>query len=149
MEGSAIRILDARRVMAIATVRPDGWPQVTIVGYANIGLLIYFLIFRSSQKAANIQHDDRIAIAVGEEPRDLSLLQAVYSSAHACEVTDPTEREQAWRLLRERHPNLDGHALPNTSDAVLMRARCEHVSVLDHTQGWNEADNFVASQPAS
>ena len=144
LESSAIRILDGRRVMAIATVRPDGWPQVTIVGYANVGLLIYFMVFRSSQKAANIRHDDRIAIAVGEEPHHLNLLQAVYSSAHACEVTDLNERDQAWRLLRKRHPNLEGQDLPDSSDVVLMRAKCEHVSVLDRTQGWTDAENFTA-----
>ena len=145
MENSAIRILDAHRIMAAATVRPDGWPQVTIVGYANVGLVIYFMILRSSQKFANIQRDNRIAIAVGEEPRNLSTLQALYSSAHALEVTDTNEREEAWRLLRERHPNLERFALQDQSAAVLMRALCEHVSVLDHIQGWNAAEQFTAS----
>ena len=53
-QDDAIRILDTHRSMAFSTVRPDGWPQTTIVGYANVGLPIYFLIFRSSQKFANI-----------------------------------------------------------------------------------------------
>lgn len=74
--------------MAISTVRPDGWTQATIVGYANAGLDIYFLVFRSSQKFANIQHDDRVAIAVGEEPENLSEAKAVFAGAHAAEVTD-------------------------------------------------------------
>ena len=52
MEQKAIQILEGHRTMAIATVRPDGWPQTTIVGYANDGLLLYFLISRSSQKLA-------------------------------------------------------------------------------------------------
>jgi nitroimidazol reductase NimA-like FMN-containing flavoprotein (pyridoxamine 5'-phosphate oxidase superfamily) len=147
VENSAVRILDAHRIMAAATVRPDGWPQVTIVGYANVDLLIYFMISRSSQKFANIQRDNRIAIAVGEEPRELSTLQALYSSAYALEVTDTNEREQAWRLLRERHPNLEHYALEDQSESVLMRALCEHVSVLDNTQGWNATEQFIASSP--
>jgi len=48
MEAKAIDILDAHRTMAIATVRPDGWPQSTIVGYANDGFLIYFMVSRNS-----------------------------------------------------------------------------------------------------
>ena len=63
MEGTAIAILDGRRIMALSTVRPDGWPQTTIVGYANIGLLLYFVISRSSQKFANLQQDDRRSTA--------------------------------------------------------------------------------------
>jgi len=30
-------ILDHHRNMTIATLRPDGWPQATTVGYANDG----------------------------------------------------------------------------------------------------------------
>ena len=35
MEQKAVDILDKYRLMAIATLRPDGWPQATMVSYAN------------------------------------------------------------------------------------------------------------------
>ena len=104
IEDDTIRILDTHRIMAVSTVRPDGWPQTTIVGYANVGLAVYFLIFRSSQKFANIQRDDRISIAVGEEPRDLSELNAVYAGAHASEVKDAVERARLWTLAVAAYP---------------------------------------------
>jgi nitroimidazol reductase NimA-like FMN-containing flavoprotein (pyridoxamine 5'-phosphate oxidase superfamily) len=47
-----IALLDQHRTMRIATVRPDGWPQVTTVGYANDGFAIYFLCGPGSQKAS-------------------------------------------------------------------------------------------------
>lgn len=148
MEETAIAILDVRRVMTIATLRPDGWPQATIVGYANDGMTLYFLIFRSSQKFANISADDRIAVAVGEEPADVHLAQAVYASARAAEVEDPAERDRAWSLLVDRHPNLTGLGLPDPADAALMRARCEHVSVLDYRQGLGHSDALaLVGQP--
>jgi nitroimidazol reductase NimA-like FMN-containing flavoprotein (pyridoxamine 5'-phosphate oxidase superfamily) len=59
MEQKAIEILDQNRLMALATARPDGWPQNTMVGYANEGLLLYFVISRQSQKFVNIKKDDR------------------------------------------------------------------------------------------
>jgi nitroimidazol reductase NimA-like FMN-containing flavoprotein (pyridoxamine 5'-phosphate oxidase superfamily) len=145
MEDTAIRILDGRRVMAISTVRADGWPQTTIVGYANVGLLLYFAISRSSQKFANLQLDDRISIAVGEEPPSLDLLQAVYSSGHAVEVNDLAEREQAWRLLMTRHQNLQSYAATDQSNFAQMRIRCEHVAVVDFTQGLGHTEAFVAT----
>jgi hypothetical protein len=37
MEAKAISILNAHRTMAISTLRPDGWPQTTIVGYGMTG----------------------------------------------------------------------------------------------------------------
>ena len=137
---AAVRIIDARRVMAIATLRPDSWPQNTIVGYANDGLTLYFLIFRESQKFANIAHDDRVAIAIGEQPSDIHSAEAVYASARAAEVTDPPERMLAWQLLVRRHPNLGGRSEPDKALTALMRARCEHVSVLDYSKGLGHTD---------
>jgi hypothetical protein len=38
-----LALLEQHRIMTIATLRPDGWPQATTVGYANDGLTLYFL----------------------------------------------------------------------------------------------------------
>ena len=95
MQENAIQILDSHRIMAISTLRPDGWPQTTFVGYANDGLTLYFLIFRSSQKLANIRRDRRVSLAVGGDSKDLSQLTAVYAAAHANEVMDPEVRARA------------------------------------------------------
>ena len=43
-----IGLLDEHRIMTIATNRPDGWPQATVVGYANDGLIIYCFVARNS-----------------------------------------------------------------------------------------------------
>lgn len=143
MEAKAIEILDSHRTMAIATVRPDGWPQTTIVGYANDGLRLYFLISRSSQKFANISSDDRVSVAIGEEPSDLTQLQAVYAGAHASEVTEEAQRAEAWRRLVGRHPNLADYILPERSEAAMMSATCIHVSVLDFTKGLGHTDSLT------
>lgn len=135
MEQPAITILNENRVMTIATVRPDGWPQTTMVGYANEGWRVYFLIYRTSQKFENISRDNRVAISVGQEPSELSKIKAVYAGCHAEEVTDLAERGRAWKLLAERHPNLTDLAPPGDDDVATMRADCKHVSVLDYSQG--------------
>lgn len=143
MEHTAVKILNVNRIMAISTVRPDGWPQTTVVGYANQGFEIFFMIFRSGQKYANIQKDDRISIAVAPEPADLSGLKAVYAGAHASEITDPAEREAAWRLLMERHSNLGGFKMPDAGEAAFMRATCKYVSLLDFSQGMGHREQLT------
>lgn len=142
MEAKAIAILDAHRIMAISTVRPDGWPQTTIVGYANLGLTLYFLIFRSSQKFSNIRSDDRVSLAVGSEPRTLVDVEAVYAAGHAREITDAGDRSAAWRLLVERHPNLAGFDEPSPSETAMMRLKCEFVSLVDYSQGLGHKDDI-------
>ena len=143
MKEKAISILDSHRIMAISTVRSDGWPQTTIVGYANDGLVIYFLILRTSQKFANIKHDERVSVAIGEEPRDLREAKAVFAGAQASEVTDPKQRDHAWRLLVERHPNLADFLLPASSEAAMMRAVCRFVSIVDYSKGLGHSDGFT------
>jgi nitroimidazol reductase NimA-like FMN-containing flavoprotein (pyridoxamine 5'-phosphate oxidase superfamily) len=61
MKEKAIGILDQNRLMAIATLQANGWPQNTMVSYANEDILIYFIISRQSQKFANIERDDRVS----------------------------------------------------------------------------------------
>jgi len=146
VEHTAVKILNRHRIMAISTVRPDGWPQTTIIGYANKGFDLYFLIFRSGQKLANIQHDDRIAIAVGAEPADMRDLQAVYAGAHAREITDQAERDEIWRLLMGRASNLSGFNMPGAQEAAFIKARCEHVSMLDFTQGIGHMEAFTVDE---
>ena len=144
----AIAILDRHRQMAISTVRPDGWPQTTIVGYANQGWTVYFLIFRSSQKFSNIAADDRISIAVGGEAHSLGEIKAVYAGAHAIEVTEPAERERAWALLVERHPNLADFGMPDESETALMSAGCKYVSLVDFSRGIGHIDALTVDEPA-
>ena len=135
MRNTAVEILDTHQTMAVSTLRPDGWPQTTIVGYVNEGLTLYFLIFRSSQKLANIRRDTRISVAVGGEPSELEQLTAVYAAARAVEIKDPAERDRAWTLLQSRHGNLAAFDLPERTEAAMIRADLQHVSVLDYRKG--------------
>lgn len=140
MEQPALQILEDNRIMSIATVRPDGWPQSTIVGYANEGWRLYFLIYRSSQKFANIAHDNRVSVSIGHEPAQLRDIKAVYAGCCAREVTDTRERSHAWQLLAQRHPNLTDLAPPQNDEVATMVAECRYVSVLDYSQGLGHSE---------
>lgn len=135
MENGAVEILNSNQTMALSTLRPDGWPQTTFVGYANEGLTLFFLIFRSSQKLANIRRDKRVSLAVGGDAKEISQLTAVYAAAHAVEVTEPKERARAWSLLEAKHPNLVDFELPDRTEAAMMKAVCQYVTVLDFRRG--------------
>ena len=146
MEHVAVKILNRHRLMAISTVRPDGWPQTTMVGYVNRGFDIFFLIFRSGQKYANIQRDDRVSIAVSAEASELEQLKAVYAGGHAVEITDQGERDEIWRRFMERSSNLAGFQMPDAKQAVFMRVRCKYVSVLDFSQGLGHREQLTLDE---
>lgn len=153
MEEPALTILNANRIMSIATVRSDGWPQATIVGYANEGFRLYFLIYRNSQKFANIARDNRVAITVGQEPPAVEEIEAVYAGCEVRELTDLAERSRAWTVLAKRHPNLGQLAPPEDAEVATMVAQCKYVSVLDYSKGLGHTESLVlegaASQPAA
>lgn len=148
MEQTAIEILDSNRTMSIATVRPDGWPQATIVGYANEGLSLYFLVYRSSQKFANIARDNRVAITVGQEPAQLRDVKALYAGCTVAEVTDLSERSHAWALLARRHPQLTDLAAPGTDEVATLMAQCKYVSVLDYGRAIGHSEEFAIAEGA-
>jgi nitroimidazol reductase NimA-like FMN-containing flavoprotein (pyridoxamine 5'-phosphate oxidase superfamily) len=140
MEDKAIEFLSRRRVMSIATLRPDGWPQNTIVNYANDNLLIYFLVSRHSQKFANIIGNDRVSIAIGEAYSDPHELTGLSLAARASEVTDGAQRERAFELLRARHPEFKAFKKPDLSKAALMRAYPELITIIDYTEELGHVD---------
>ena len=145
MEQKAIDILDQHRLMAIATLRADGWPQATMVTYANEGLLLYFIVSRASQKYANIERDSRVSIVVGRDFEDPSRIRALSIAANASEVRDPSQRERAINLILQRHPALAKLPRPDLEHSAVMRAYCSIVSVLDYSKGFGHADLLTVS----
>jgi len=140
MEQKAVEILDQYRLMTIATLRADGWPQATMVSYANDGLLLYFIISRQSQKYANIARDSRVSIVVGRDFEDPAEIKALSVAANASEVQDPAQRRRAIDLIMQRHPVLARLGGPDRGHSVVMRAYCSIVTILDYSKGFGHAD---------
>ncbi|MBR0914598.1 pyridoxamine 5'-phosphate oxidase family protein [Bradyrhizobium japonicum] len=137
-----LRLLNQHRTTRIATLRPDGWPQVTTVGYANDGLVIYFLCGTNSQKAANLARDDRISLTVDDDPAQVLDIVGLSMAARAKLVTDPAEFEKALRLLLSRYPNQQGLDLPipKASEVCVFRVTPTIISLLDYSKGFGHTD---------
>lgn len=141
MKERAVEILESNRIMAISTIRDDGWPQTTFVGYANEDILIYFAISRTSQKFANIERDNRVSIAIGRDFHDPKAIRGLSIAAHASMVTDIKQRERALRLLLDQHPGLKRLKEPDlTGDTVVMRAAPAIISIIDYSRGFGHSD---------
>ena len=135
-------ILDQHRTMRIATLRPDGWPQVTTVGYANEGFAIYFLCGHDSQKAANLARDNRVSLAIDDDTPQVMEITGLSMAARAEAVNDPVEGEKALRLLWQRYPEqklLPG-PLPTPADVSVFRLTPTVISLLDYSKGFGHTD---------
>ena len=137
-----LALLDAHRIMTIATLRPDGWPQATTVGYASEGLTLYFLCGLDSQKAANLARDDRVSLTIDHDTDQVMQIQGLSMAAHAERVTDPAEAEKVLRLLFQKYPQQESipFEMPAPQDVALFRVTPTVISVLDYTQGFAHTD---------
>src|SRR5947208_5363543 len=81
IERKILTLLDQHRIMTIATLRPDGWPQATTVGYVNEGLALYFLCGLDSQKAANLTRDDRLSLTIDHDTPELMAITGLSMAA--------------------------------------------------------------------
>src|SRR5690242_8734737 len=126
-------ILDRHRIMTVATLRPDGWPQATTVGYANEGLTLYFLCGLESQKARNIARDNRVSITVDHDMSEVMEITGLSMAARCEPVLDHAEGEKAMRLLMAKYSpqKLPTPELPKPEDVRLFRVKPEVISVLD------------------
>ena len=135
LRSKILELLAENRIMSIATVRPDGWPQATTVGYINQGLDVYFLIARESQKLANIQRESRVSIAIARDGPDH--IRGLSMAAYATEVTDYGEIRRINDLVFARYPEQAVFA-PRETSCALMRAAPTIVSLIDHSKGPGE-----------
>jgi nitroimidazol reductase NimA-like FMN-containing flavoprotein (pyridoxamine 5'-phosphate oxidase superfamily) len=139
-----LALLDGHRIMTIATLRPDGWPQATTVGYVNEGLTLWFLCGLESQKARNLAADDRVSITIDHDTADLMSITGLSMAARAQRVTDRSEAEKVLGLLPLKYPDAPAATaqlkMPGPDEVALFRVVPEVVSVLDYTQGFAHTD---------
>jgi len=137
-----LTLLAQHRNMTIATLRPDGWPQATTVGYVNEGLTLYFLCGLESQKAANLARDDRVSLTIDHDASDLMAITGLSMAAHAQPVTDRTEAEKVLRKLPLKYPEQVSLPVPMPSpeDVRIFRVTPTVISVLDYSKGFGHTD---------
>ena len=144
-----LSLLDEHRIMTIATLRPDGWPQATTVGYAHDGLALYFLCGTDSQKAANIARDDRVSLTIDHDTPQVRDIAGLSMAAHAHAIADAGEAEKAMRLMMERYPPQEpALAMPAPGDVTIVRVDPSIISVLDYSKGFGHADLVACASAA-
>lgn len=75
-----LNLLAATHDLTLATVRPDGYPQATVVSYVHDGLTLYAGIGLDSQKAHNIRQNDKVSATV--TPTIISVLDYEQGFGH-------------------------------------------------------------------
>src|SRR6185369_9215470 len=128
-----LALLDAHRIMTVATLRPDGWPQATTVGYVNEGMKLWFLCGLESQKARNLARDDRVSITIDHDTPDIMAITGLSMAARAHRVTDRAEAEKVIGMLPTKYaadapPSTAAMQMPKPEEVALFRVVPEVIS---------------------
>lgn len=149
LQDQILAMLDEHRTMSLATLRPDGWPQATTVGFAHDGLTLYFLCGLESQKAANLARDARVSLTIDHDTPQILEIRGLSMAAHARRVVDRVEAEKALQLLSQRYPeqrSLSG-PMPTPDEVCVFRVTPMIVSVLDYSKGFGHTELVRCSTP--
>ena len=138
-----LSLLKEHRIMSLATLRPDGWPQATTVGYASDGLLLYFLCGPDSQKSANLARDDRVSLTIDHDTPDLMAITGLSMAAHAQAIVDPAEANKVLRMLPLKYPEQMPVPMPTPEDVRLFRVTPTVISVLDYAKGFGHTERVT------
>lgn len=155
IQGTAVETVTAllarERLMNLGVNRPDGWPQVTTVGYFNEGLNLYFVTGRESQKLANLKADPRVSLAIHTTAAAEGAV-GVSMSGHAREVVEPAEIERLNRMIFDRWPTVSVYC-PATSSVAVLRIKPELICMISARDGRSQSECFslgdAAGLPAS
>ena len=137
-----LSLLDEHRIMTIATLRPDGWPQATTVGYVNEDLTLYFLCGLDSQKAANLARDDRVSLTIDHDTSDIMAITGLSMAARAQAVVDRDEAARILRMLPLKYPEQVSLPIPmpTPEEVRIFRVTPTVISVLDYSKGFGHTD---------
>ena len=142
LRAKILALLDRHRIMTIATLRADGWPQATTVGYVSEGLTLYFLCGLESQKARNLARDNRCSLTIDHDTADLMAISGLSMAARAHAVEDRAEAEKVLRMLPLKYPDAPPleMKMPGPEEVRIFRVEPAVISVLDYSKGFGHTD---------
>lgn len=104
LEQTIIEFLKKHYGGTLATVREDGTPQASGVGFVNDGLTIYMAIDPKSYKKKNMDRNPNVGLATFKDYYKWERIKAVQLAGRAELVTDEAEIEKVSMLFAEKFP---------------------------------------------
>ena len=138
-----ISIIDDMQDMTIATVREDNFPQATTVSYVNDGFTLYFATNQDSQKAKNIEKNNRVSITIDRHYKHWDDIESLSLGAIANLATDKKEIEKISDLMFKKFPEITQYAPSGLDEIAFFRIEPKVISLLDYSQGFGHTESVT------
>jgi pyridoxine/pyridoxamine 5'-phosphate oxidase len=133
-------LLRRNTLMRVATIRPDGYPQVTTVTFASDGLVLYFACDRDSQKARNLSHSRKVSLAIDADTPDWNRIQGLSMGGQARVLARSDDIQHASRLLARRFEAMRGLSAEDLAQMAFVRVTPRVIALLDYTRGFGHSE---------
>lgn len=132
--------LKTNRIMSLATVRPDGYPQATTVTYANDGLTLYFACDRNGQKVRNLRRSSKVSLTINKDTADWKKITGLSMGATAKVLDRPADTKRALALLSRKFKDMKNLSEDDLAETVFVRVQPKVISMLDYRRefGWTK-----------
>jgi len=104
LEETIVQLLRKHYGGTLATLRPDGTPQASGVGFVNEGLILYMAMDPKSQKKINIDKNPNVGFATFKDYYKWEHVKAVQLAGKCELVTDQAEIDKISMLFAEKFP---------------------------------------------
>ena len=135
-----LKLLKQHNIMSLATVRADGYPQATTVGYANDGLDLYICCDRVSQKARNLRRSPKMSLTIDHDTKDWHRIKGLSMGARARVLSKPVEVKRAFELLARKFPQMRKVSKEDLAGTAFVKVTPKVISVLDYSKGFGHTD---------
>ncbi len=137
----ALEVLNEAKNITLATIRPDGYPQATLVNFVNEGLAIYVGVGQDSQKANNVRHSEKVSLTVNGKFSDWQHVHSLSMGGHAEIVSDAAEIARIEAAMDAKFPDIGewAHSDPN-HPLVFLKISPTVVSLLNYEKGVGHAE---------
>jgi PPOX class probable F420-dependent enzyme len=107
-------LLDLTAFAQLATLLPDGSPQLTVIWYRRDGDTLRMASSVDAVKTRNIERDPRVAVTVADPGNPYAFIQV---RGRAEIIRDDALARAEFRILARRYMGADGGALGTDGDA--------------------------------
>lgn len=133
-----LEVLQSHHAMALATIRPDGYPQATTVYYVHDEFTLYFAIDAASQKAGNIKLNNKVSVAIASEEQDFYKLRGFSMSGTATRIIDERRAEELSLRLFRAFPQSRRFVPEDPKQLAVFEIRPVAISLVDYSSGFGK-----------
>jgi len=138
LRAKILDVLQSQHLLTLATIRPDGYPQATIVNYINDGLTLYFATDAASQKVGNIKLNNKVSIAIASQTENFYKLSGLSMSGIATRIQKNETAEEILLRLFRRLPQSKRYVPQDPGSLAVFSIAPVAIALIDYASGFGK-----------